>query len=59
MLLTKVPGLPQSIEIDQRLDKKFRTGFIGDPVAARGNENTQEVPLLSCLLGREFVPFMG
>ena len=27
VLLTKVPGLPQSIEIDQRLDKDFRQGF--------------------------------
>ena len=24
VLLTKVPGLPQSMEVDQRLDKKFR-----------------------------------
>lgn len=59
VLLTKVPGLPQSIEIDQRLDKKFRQDFTGALVVARENENTQEVPLLSCLLGREFVPFMG
>ena len=52
-------GFPQSIEIDQRLDKKFRQDFTGALVVARENENTQEVPLLSCLLGREFVPFMG
>ena len=28
-----VLGLPQSIEIDERPDKKFRQGFIGDPTA--------------------------
>lgn len=27
VLLTKVPGLPQSTEIDQRPDKNFRQGF--------------------------------
>ena len=30
---------PQSIEIDQRPDKKFRQGFIGAPATAGGREN--------------------
>ena len=32
-------GLPQSIEIDKRPDKKFRQGFIGAPAAAGQSEN--------------------
>lgn len=37
VLLTKVPGLPQSIEIDQRLNKNFRQGFLcWAPAAAQG-----------------------
>ena len=39
MTLTKVLGLPQSIEIDYRPDKKFRQGFIGVPAAAEGSGN--------------------
>ena len=42
---TRVLGLPQSIEIDQRLDKKFRQGFIGAPAAAGRNENKLTVSL--------------
>ena len=34
MLPISVLGLPQSIEIDQRPDKKFRQGFTGAPAAA-------------------------
>ena len=45
MLLTRVLGLPQSIEIDQRPGKKFRRGFIGAPAAAGGRENKPQVPL--------------
>ena len=47
MLLTRVPGLPQAIEIAQGPDKKFKQGFIGAPAAAEGSENKQQVPLLS------------
>ena len=36
MLLTGVPGLPQSIEIDWMPDKNFRQGLIGAPAAVRG-----------------------
>ena len=36
MLLTGVPGLPQSIEIDWMPDKNFGQGFIGAPAAVRG-----------------------
>ena len=34
LIRTRVLGLPQSIEIDQRADEKFRRGFIGAPAAA-------------------------
>ena len=40
-------GLPQSIEIDQRPDKKFRQGFSGASTAALEGENNQQVPLLT------------
>ena len=36
---TRVLGLPQSIETDQRPDKRFRQGFIGTPDAQGGSEN--------------------
>ena len=39
MISTKVLGLPQSIGIDQRPDKKYRQGFIGTPATAAGNKN--------------------
>ena len=39
VLLTGVLGLPQSIEIFKRPDKKFRQGFIGAPAAVRRSEN--------------------
>ena len=47
MLPTRVLGLPQSIEIDCRLDKKLRQGCIGVPAAAEGSENKQQNPLLA------------
>ena len=39
VILTRVLGLPQSIEIDKRPIKKFWGPFIGVPAAAGGNEN--------------------
>ena len=39
MILTRLLGLPQSIEIHYKPDKKFRQGFIGVPAAAVGSEN--------------------
>ena len=39
LILTRVLGLPQSIEIDKKPVKKFRQAFIGAPAAAGGNEN--------------------
>ena len=47
MILTRVRGLPQSIEIDRRPDKKFRLGFIGAPAAAGLGEKTSKFPLLA------------
>ena len=53
LLPTRVLGLPQSIEIDQRPDKKFGEGCIGAPAAARGSEDKQQAPLLArSLAGR-------
>ena len=61
VLLTKVPGLPQSIEIDQRLDKKFRQGFaLLAPLLQHEGMRTSD--RFQCLLlpeGDEFVPFLG
>ena len=37
--------LTQSIEIDQKPDKKFGQGFIGSLTAAEGDENKHQVPL--------------
>ena len=34
LILTRVLGLPQSIEIDKKPVKKFRQAFIGAPAAA-------------------------
>ena len=60
VLPTRVLGLPQSIEIDQKPDKKFRQGFIGAPVAAEGSENRQQVPSLArSPRGVKFVSYMG
>ena len=39
VILTRVLGLPQSIEIDKRPGKKFRQIFIGVPVAEGRSEN--------------------
>ena len=47
LLLTRVLGLPQSIETDQRPDMKSRQGFWGAPAAAEGSENKLQVPLLA------------
>ena len=44
--MTRVLRLSQSIEIDQRPNKKFRQGFTGAPAAAGGSRNRQGVPLL-------------
>ena len=48
VLPTRVLGLPQSIEIDKRPDKKFRQRFTGAPAAAAGSENKQQFPSLAC-----------
>ena len=39
LILIRVLGFPQSIEIDKRPDKKFRNGFIGAPTVAVRSEN--------------------
>jgi len=44
----RVLGLLQSIEPDQRPDKKFRQDFIGAPPAAGESEN--KIPLLAHFL---------
>ena len=46
-LLASVLGLPQSIEIDQRPDKKFRQGSIGSCDAVGSSENKKWMPLLT------------
>ena len=57
---SRVLGLSQSIEIDQRADKKFRQGFTGAPAAAVGSKNRNRLP---CLLpvegGSELVPYVA
>ena len=61
MLLTKVPGLPQSIEIDQRLDKKFRQGFalLGPLLQHEGVRTSDRLQCLVFPEWDEFVPFLG
>ena len=60
MLPNRVLGLPQSIEIDYRPDKKFREGFIVAPDASRGCKNRQQVPLFDHLPKRgKVVPYRG
>ena len=39
-------GLPQSIEIDWRPDKKFRQGFTGAPATAGETKNKQKIASL-------------
>ena len=59
MLSTRVRGLPQSIEIDYRLDKKFSQGFPGVPAAAEGSKNKQQKPVLAHSPRRDTpVPYM-
>ena len=43
----QVLGLPQSIEMDQRPDKKFRQGFIGAAAEVARSESKKQVPLLT------------
>ena len=60
LLPARVLGLPQSIEIDYRLDKKFRQGFIGAPAAAVRSENKQQVPLIAhSQRWGKLVPYLG
>ena len=46
MLPNRVLGLPQSIEIDYRPDKKFRQGFIVAPDAAGAARTDNKFPFL-------------
>ena len=50
MILTRALGLPQSKEIDEELERKFRQGFIGGPVVAVGVKTSNSFP---CLLPKE------
>lgn len=52
MLPVRVLGLPSSIEIAKRPDKKLRQGFTGGPAAAAGSKNKQPVPLIASEEGR-------
>ena len=52
MILTKVLGLPQSIQINQRPDKKFRQGFMGVTAPAEGSENKKQVLVFAPKSGR-------
>ena len=40
LIPNRVLGLPQSIEVDKRPDKKFRQSFIGAPAAVGGGAKT-------------------
>ncbi|CAI9175113.1 unnamed protein product [Rangifer tarandus platyrhynchus] len=55
MTPTRVLGLPQSVEIDQRPDKRFRQGLMG-PLPQQREAGTNSPP---CLLaeGVELVPY--
>ena len=44
LILTRIPGLPQSVGIDQRLDKKSGKGFPGAPLALTGVQGTGPLP---------------
>ena len=59
MLQTRILGLSQSTEIDQRVDKKFRQGFTGTPAVAEGSENKLQFSLLTTCGGGKLVPYMG
>ena len=52
LILTRVLGLPQSMEIDQRPDKKSRRGFTGAPTPLAGVGTTNQVPLPASFLRR-------
>ena len=58
-LQTRVIGLYQRTEIDQRLDKKFRQGFTGAPTVAEGSEDKLQFSLLTTCSGGKLVPYMG
>ena len=53
LIPTRVLDLPQSVETDQRPDKKFRQGSTGAPAAAGGGENKHQVLLLAHSLSGE------
>ena len=57
VILTRVLGLLQLIEIDYRPDRKFRQGFTGVPAAAGGSKNKE---VCSCLLPEagKLVPYV-
>ena len=44
LILTRVLGLPQSIEIDERPDKKFRQGFLGALLQQQGARTKYRFP---------------
>ena len=60
LIPTRVLDLPQSVETDQRPDKKFRQGSTGAPAAAGGGESRHQVLLLAHSLGGgKPIPYMG
>lgn len=61
LLLTQFLGFPQSIEIDKKLDRKFRQGFIGGPAAARVGRGEREVNRLFAHSQRwgKLIPYLG
>ena len=52
LLPTRVLGLPSSIEIGKRPDKKFRQGFTGAPAAAGSRKTSNRCPCLLPKVGR-------
>ena len=59
MLLNRVLGLPQSLEIDYRPDKKFRQGFIVAPDASGAARTDNKFPYLIASQSRARLVLIG
>ena len=61
LILTRALGLPKSIEIDERPDRKFRQSFMGASAAARGRGRQKQVTgsLASSLSAEQAGPSHG
>ena len=52
LIVIRAPGLSQSIEIDQRPDKKFRQGSVGPLLQQEGARTNNSFPCLGAGEGR-------